>query len=167
MGKIFTLSDDIRQIASDSIDDLIDQLGKPCRLVYPPLGAPCTGCGGAPAGHWVTGGGATVGQGAACPLCGGAGLVYTEASETVTLLVASAPAQFFRKAAPGVDVPAGTIQTKGYVRDLPKILRAREMVLAPGALPHTLRYVLDGEPVDVSNIVQGRYAVCQWRRAGG
>jgi hypothetical protein len=172
MGKVFTLTADIRQIAQDAIDDLLDQLGKACRLYYPPRLVPCGNCIYDPIGHkssnrWIDGGPVPFGAGSVCPLCSGEGRCAQEVTETITMLVASAPAHFWVKGPAGVEVPAGTIQTKAYLKDLPKILMARSMVLQP-ELEAIIRwrYALDGEPVDAGNIIQGRYVICQWKRAG-
>ncbi len=62
-------------------------------------------------------------------------------------------------------MPYGTIQTKGYLVDLPKIQRADRAVFQP-PIQSTLRmtFRLAGEPADVSNIIQGRYCVATWTR---
>lgn len=165
MGNVFTLTPDIKAIATGAIDDLITQLGKDCLLVYPPSWTPCVNCGAG--NRWVTGGPAPFPDGAVCPVCDGSGQRADEVTATVRMLVAVGPAQFFKKLPVGVQVPDGLIQTKGFVADLPKVLQAREMVLQPGTLPVKLRYVLAGEPVDAGSIIQNRYFVCEWRRAGG
>ena len=61
MGKIFTLSDDIKSVVTDALDDLITELGKDCRLVYPPRFVPCGNCiydpiAGKSSNHWKSGG---------------------------------------------------------------------------------------------------------------
>ncbi len=76
MAKLFTITDDIRAIGSNAIDDLIDQLGKDCRLVYPPTLVPCSDCaadpiGDKPANAWVTGGAFSPPDGTVCAMCGG------------------------------------------------------------------------------------------------
>ena len=89
MAKIFTITDDIRQIAADAIDDLIDQLGKTCRLVYPPTFSSCS-CSdtiGKKGPHvWGHGGYGPRGGNTGCSLCGGSGQIATEETEEVTLL---------------------------------------------------------------------------------
>lgn len=172
MGKIFTLTNDIKQIAADAIDDLIDQLGKSCTLVYPPVWTVCANCvfdpvGDKSANRWVSGGPIPFQDGAVCPLCSGAGKRADENTEVITMLIANQPSHFFTKLPGSLQLPSGSIQTKGYLSDWPKVIRSKEMILQKGVFPTTLRYVLKGEPIDVGNIIQARYMVCNWLRAGG
>lgn len=181
MAKIFTLSEDIKQIARDAIDDLIDQLGKNCRLYYPPRFVPCNNClpetiGQLPSCRWIDGGPIYFPEGSVCPLCHGEGQRAEQLTEDVVMLLAMTPREFFlrgpseflKKVPANIEVADNIIQSKGYLRDLPKILRSREMVVQP-ELEAMIRwrYVLAGEPVDVGNIIQGRYFVANWRRVGG
>lgn len=174
MGKIFTLSNDVKAIAQQAIDDLIDQLGKDCRLIYPPRMVPCANCVFDPVGkkssnHWLNGGPVPFPGGTACPLCDGKGLRAEEVFETVRLLVAWNPKNWFiKQMPPNLQVADGVIQTKGFLSDAPKMLQAREMIVeTPIEAFRRYRFVLAGEPVDASNIIQGRYVVMSWRRQGG
>jgi hypothetical protein len=170
MPNVFAISEGVRTIARNVLDDLLDQLGKNCKLVYAPAQEPCADClapAGGPAGAtWVTGGPAPLPGAGLCPACGGTGLRAVESSETIKMQVANRPAKFWVPAPANVQVPAGTIQTKAYLTDLPKIRRAEEMVLQPELAPLIAwRYRRDGEPVDAGNIVQGRYCYTLWQRA--
>lgn len=171
MGKVFTLTDGIRQIATDSLDDLLDQLGKHCKLVYSPAFLPCAACAADPAGlkpgnAWVSGGPLPLPEGGLCPACGGTGFRAEEVFETITMLVANRPSQFYIPFPANVQVPAGAIQTKFYLSDLGKVRRASQMILQPELSSVAMwRYELEGEPVDVGNIIQGRYCVALWKRA--
>jgi len=44
LAQLFEVSDDIKAIAQAGIDDLIDQLGKDCRLIYPSKMDDCINC---------------------------------------------------------------------------------------------------------------------------
>lgn len=172
MGRIFTLSNTVRDIASQAIQDLVDQLGKDCVLVYPPTLVPCPDCATGPVSHpstngWVTGGPLPVSQGSICPLCDGSGVKAEQHTETIKMLLAYAPKDFFKPFPAGIQVPDGTIQAKTYLKYATKLLQAREMIVQPSAEGIARwRYVLDGEPADVGNIVQGTFVVSQWKRAG-
>jgi len=62
-------------------------------------------------------------------------------------------------------MPTGYLETKGYMRDMPKIVKAIEMILAINIQAYrNYRFVLDSEPIDSSNIVQGRYFIARWKR---
>lgn len=177
MADLFTLSAGVLAVTSNAIDSLIHQLGKPCRLVYPPVMQPCPqGC-PLPVGKsqatdiWRTGGTARPGNISTCAVCGGAGQMAVTQTETITLLC-----NFMVKPWNGLDlpqgvdfrVPGGLCQTKGFITDLPKLKRCIEAVLATNVEPYVrYTYRLHGEPLDTSNIVQGRYCQALWIRAGG
>lgn len=173
---LFQLSAAVLGITSNAIDSLIAQLGKPCRLIYPPIMEPCPqGC-PVPVGTkqatdiWRTGTSVRPGNVNICSLCGGNGQMAVPQTETITLLCNfdvkpwdnfDVPAQTdFRR-------PAGLCITKGFITDLPKVKRAINAVLATNVEPYLrYSYQLHGEPIDNSNIVQGRYMSCLWIRRG-
>lgn len=168
MGKIFTITDDIRNIASKAIDDLIDQLGKRCRLVYPPTYTLCPNCifdsiGNKSSNHYKHGGPVSFDSGI-CPMCNGVGREATFPTEIINLLCAWTPKEWFILPE-NLRIPDGDLQTKGYLADLPKIKRCVEMVMevANEAYGHW-RFKLAGDPIEPGNIVQGRYCVCLWKR---
>ena len=172
MAKLFTLSADVKKIAQDAIDDLIDQLGKDCLLLYPPLPEFCVNCeldpiGNKSSNHWTNGGPMPFPNGSICPMCNGSGYHFKESTKSIKLLIANSPSEWFVKIPAGIQMPAGTIQTKGYVTDLPDVLQCRKLIVQISLEP-LVRYVyeLKGEPIDQGNIVQGRYWVGLWNRVG-
>lgn len=172
MGTIFTLTQDIRNITQAALDDLLNELGKTCTLIYPPIMENCVNCvfdsiGNKSANRWMNGGPFPFPEGGICPSCGGSGLRAEEYSEDILMSVISQPSKFWVKPPANVQIPAGTIQTKGFLTDLEKVQRARKMILQP-EISHLVKYtyVLRGEPVDISNIVPGRYFYCMWERVG-
>lgn len=172
MGTVFTLTDDIKAVVTAGLDDLMTELGKNCTLVYPPKYAACVNCVFDPIGNkssnrWVTGGPVPFPEGSICPFCGGNGKRADEVTVTIKMLVRAESSQFWVKAPAGFQVPTGSIQTKGFLTDVQKVLTAREMIVQPEL--QTIiryRYTLVGEPLDVGNIIQGRYFVALWQRAG-
>ncbi len=171
MGKIFSLDADVKGIITDALDDLISELGKDCRIVYPPKMVLCANCVSDPIGHkpsnrWKTGGPTQFSLGSLCPMCNGDGRRAEEVTEILRFLCEWDPKRFF-KPLRNLDVrlPMGICQTKGYLADLPKVLRCDHMVLQV-PIEGTLRltYKLSGEPGDYSNIIQGRYFVATWER---
>ncbi len=166
MGKLFDLTDDIRQIAKDGLDDMIDQLGKICILYYPvnyntttvsvdPIGQK-------PASIWETG--LQIREEYNKDTSGKAAERETD---EVRMLVRWEPNDFWLKPGKGIVVPEGTIQTRCYQTDLPKIMRAEYIIVQQnisGVI--TLKFQRAGGPVDPSNIVPDRYAVINWTRVG-
>lgn len=167
MAKLFEIPDEVRQIAQDGLDDLITQIGKQCQLIYParmvPGNPPDQTIGQKGGNQWVTGGP----MNRATPSQGGTGYVAEQESETIQMLIQWNPSDFFIKPPYNVQIPDGTIQTKGFQADLPKVLRAAYMIVSPdkeGLI--RWKYELDGEPGDKSNLVPGVFFVAQWKRVG-
>lgn len=170
MGVLFTLPQTAKDITRQALDDLITELGKPCRLIYPPVPVPCAACvadpiGQKPGNAWIHGGPSPM-SGMVCPDCGGTGYRADSVTELIVMSVAVTPAHFWLKPPSGMQVPVGTIQTKTYLTNRDKLRRARRMILQPDAPGGGWVYELDGDPVDVSNIIQSRYCVANWKRAG-
>jgi hypothetical protein len=164
VGKLFTLDPAVVQIAADGFDDLIDQLGKDCVLVYPPTATPAGVAadpfGDKPPSTWTTGG-----RGAAPWHRDATGTVASPPTATVRLLINWQPKDAFVLLPDGTAVPSGSIETKGYLTDLDQVMAA-DFLLAESALEGRLRlkFQRDGDPVDRGNIVQGRYFTVRWRR---
>jgi hypothetical protein len=172
MAKLFSLSTDVKTIAQNAIDDLIDQLGKDCLLLFPPIPESCVNCiidpiGNKSSNYWINGGPIPFPNASTCPMCDGRGYHFKQLNKPIKLLISNSPSQWFVKLPVNIQSPAGTIQTKGYVADLPDVLQCRKMIVQISLEP-IIRYTyeLDGEPIDQGNIVQNRYWVGIWNRIG-
>lgn len=170
MGNIFTLTEDIKKIARDSIDDLINQLGKDCRLVYPPVMTPCGNCvydaiGQKSSNRYLHGGPIPFSFGT-CPMCNGAGFRAENSTEIIKMLCTIEPKNWFIPVA-NVRIPDCDLQTKGYLSQVTKVLQCTEMIIQP-QIEASLRqkFKLASAPTDVGNIIQGRYFVAMWTRIG-
>lgn len=173
MGIIFTLESETLEIVQDALDDLITEFGKNCLLVYPARMVACASCaanpgagdglsGGAPSNRWRTG--TPVGPSPVCPACSGAGAIAQEVTETIKLGCTYKPLGFFH-GVPNVDVRIrnAKLQTKCYLADAPKLSRCDHLIYqVEQAGVMRARFKLASDPVDVSNIVKGRYAVAYW-----
>lgn len=175
-GKLFTITDEIRNIARDAFDDMINQLGRSCTLHYNPVWEDCPNCEfdfntQRSANRWITGGPMKFPSGSICPMCGGEGQFKAETpTEEITMSVESDPKEWLRLGLEQLVMPDGTIFTKGFIKDLPKVNRSVFMTVdSQDGQPKTkllakYEYELLSEPVDVSSIVQGRYFVALWKR---
>jgi hypothetical protein len=171
MGSIFTLTSGIKAVIQQALDDLITELGKPCKLVYPPRFVSCTNCvfdaiGQKSSNHWRNGGPMQFADGMSCPMCNGVGRIAQEVSEPIKLLCEWKPGNFVVPV-PNLQLyaPNSLLQTKGYMSDLPKLMRADRLVYQTaigGLLNQTFQLL--GEPGDKSNIIQNRYCVATWQR---
>ena len=166
MAKIFEITDDIRQIAADAIDDLIDQLGKQCRLVYTAF-IPCDCVDGG--NHGLGGGPIPIDNTLGCPFCRDTpGKKAVEITEDIILLC-NWDVKYF-KSIPEIRIlleqGETIVQTKGYLTDMHKIMRA-EYIIIQVPLMGLIKYKFKriSEPCDTNNIVQERYFKCFWKRA--
>lgn len=159
MGVLFTLTQDIREVTQQALDDLITELGVTCRLIYPPKPVACSALGA------VSPEGVNIPPGEICPcgLCDGSGFRMVETTEDIVMGISRDPKTFWKKIP--IDVPSGTIQTKCYAEDVVKIRQAREMIVQPDVdLLTRARYEIASEPEDISSIIQNRYWVTTWNR---
>lgn len=174
MGKLFDIDAEVKSIIQDGLDDLITNLGKTCRLVYPATRwEDCSNCIYDPVGHkssnrWKSGGPIPFPNGTTCPNCNGSYKRPIETTEDILFLCEWEPKKFatpFR----GMDirVPFGMLQTKGFIENWPKVEKCDYMIFDTNLATLGKRiYKLSGEPGDRSNIIQGRYFTCLWERHG-
>lgn len=165
MGVIFTLDSSIKSVTAQAITDLINELGKNCRLIYPPKKIPCL-CGADPVGFkpffYGQHGGPQPPQSSPCEFCGGSGLRLDSQTENITMLCEIMTKQY-KQAAPTIQRVDGTLRCKTFMYNLPKILRCTEMVFETAIEGYMhMKFKLAGQPVDESNIIQGQFCVSLW-----
>ena len=167
MGTIFTLTQDVITIAETAFRDLFESLKKPCKVVYPPKMSPCSLCtpdatGKKSSGFWKDG---TRIRGV-CPQCGGNYYRAEEVSETLYFLTEIRQKDFekFPFDIPLRD-PGGLLQIKGYINDLPKIMKCEYLIHDLNMQPYIeQRYKMIGEPTSPSNIVKNVFFICLFER---
>lgn len=161
------LPTEIRQIAHDYLVALFEALKKPCKLVYPPKMIPCSACtpdatGKKSSGFWKDG---TRIRGV-CSYCGGNYFKAQEVSESVFFLTQVDTKKFekFPFEVPLRD-PGGLLQIKGYMEDLPKVLKCEYLIHDLNMQPFIeQRYKMVGEPISPSNIVKNVFFVALFER---
>lgn len=172
MGQLFTLDAATKAVITQGLDDLITELGKDCKLIYPPRMVNCTNCIQDPIGkkssnHYLHGGPVPFSGVSTCPMCNGEFKIARENSESIKMLCAWKPRDFFLPVPNlNITIPMSYVQTKCYLKDLPKINRAQylQFQVKTEGIQNKL-FELHGEPGDVSNIIQDRYVVATWKRA--
>lgn len=173
MGDLFTITSDIRNIATTAFTDLIIELGKDCRLYYDPTIVECANCyfdeaTGRSSNQYKPGGPVSFSDGMVCPVCGSKGLLETENTEVIRLLLDKDPKYRYRNdfyTLNNIRMPQFDISSKGFLTDLPKIQKCRYMVAQISLEPYIVeKYVLVGTPTDTSNIVQNKFFAAGWRR---
>lgn len=176
MGVLFTLNDSVKQVIQQALDDLLVDsslggLGKTCLLIYPPRLTPCSNCvidpvSGRSSNFPRNGCGQPFLPGQACPLCGGKGTVETEMSESIVMGCNWEPKKFVTPL-PMINVrlPFSYLETKFYLVDMPKVLKAAYLIFQVTEAPYgKQKFKLASEPGDRSNIIQNRYAYAVWER---
>lgn len=171
MGTIFTLTSAIRKTAQNAFDDLIDEFGKECRLIYPSVQGDCPNCIYDPttnrsSGKYMSGGPRNFPFGTICPICRGKGRLDNQVSQSIKMACEWNPKNF--KIVPGpIQIPNSIFQGRGYITDLPKILQSKKLIFEL-PIEQYMRYTFEliGEPIDPYNIVSGRYFVALWKRVG-
>ena len=152
-------------------DAFIDTLGKSCTLLYPAKVTECTNCyydarTGRSTGIYKSGGPNPFPNNSFCPVCGGAGRVTTEVTESVKLRVYWNSKDWHMVAAT-IQNPAGVAQAIGYMSDLHKIERASEIILDSHInATREFRCVREGEAVPWG-FRHDRYFLQFFRRVGG
>jgi hypothetical protein len=165
----------IRPAAQEAIDGLLQGLGKDCQLVFPGKPDFCPNCVWDPtakrsSGRAKAGAAQPFAWGTPCPVCKGLGRLADtgEILQPVKLLISWDPAKWWVKPPVNIQVPAGMMQTKGFLTDLPRVLQSRILIAELPIEPvRKYRFQLAGEPIDPGNILQARYFVVNWTREGG
>lgn len=173
MGDLFTITPDIRNIATTAFTDLIKELGKDCRLYYNPTITECENCYydqslNRSSNRYKPGGPSYFTDGMVCPVCGSKGLLEVENTEVIRMLLDKDPKYRYKNdfyTLNNIRIPQLDISSKGFLVDFPKIQRCRYMVAQISLEPYvTEKYILVGTPTDTSNIVQNKFFVAGWRR---
>ena len=155
---------------NDVVDVMISRFGVKCTLVYPPKRERCGNCitqtmGRRSANVYRPGGPVPFSRGMICPLCGGNGFRDIENTEEITLRVYWRMKDWIDVGFQ-VDVQDGFIQTIGYMSDLPKINKAKEIIVNKDIQKYeTLRFSRASEGFP-QGFKQNRFVVCHWKRSG-
>lgn len=175
MSKIFSIDAGVRQVVQDALDDLLlpaeeGGLGKHCLLVYPPRYVTCDcqrdAVGNKPSARGPNGAPAPFPYLKGCPACNGEGRKATQATEDVVLKCAW-DARKFSLPVPNLQarLPYSVVQTKGYLSDVPKLMKADHILINLPIAPFLRQtFKMVGTPGDPSNIVQARYCFALWEQ---
>ena len=166
----FSIPSGIIEVYKEVADEMInnDLIGATCTLVYPPKKEPCINCtvntfGGSSSNVYRHGGPAPFNYGN-CPMCGSSGFRETEVTGEIRLRV-----YWDKKAWKDIQVPIqvadGDVMTIGFLADMPKVLKAQEVILINKVSGFKqYRYILAGEPFP-HGFVKDKYFMAIWRRA--
>lgn len=163
---------DSSQIAAIKLklDEMISTVGKVCKLYYHSVNIDCENCvnqtqiGKKSKNAWRHGGPLPFSvQG--CPICGGTGKMAQESTENITMVINWDTKSIVKNIAPNVIFPFSIIQTRGYIYDLPKVLKCEDMeVQLPMGHMVAAKYKLINSPTDAFSVIQEKYFLATWER---
>ena len=170
---LFSIKNDkqITGLVQDGIDTMIQELGKPCKIVMAGAGGPCPNC--------VYDGGLQKSSGAyngtgpkpfarpPCPVCRGTGEDPAKAEEyairTFGIRRDLKPNEIILP--PSVTRPVAIARIKGFVEDIPLLARMKYIVLDHENADYMAeRYEKLSEPSPSGNLVPGRWFIMFLRR---
>ena len=153
----------------DGVNTIIEFFGKTCVVVYEPSIIDCPNClndifTGSSANRYTPGGPIPFADGTVCPFCRGAGTIPQEQTENIKLRVYGNPKDWINVMPSNIEWPDGTIQTWGYIRDMPKLQRCVELRRHIGIAGYGyMRYRRAGEIVP-HGLGRDHYCIGLWKR---
>ena len=154
---------------NEAVDAMITEFGVTCTLVYPEKRESCSNCitdtiGRRSGNRYITGGPVPFARGMICPYCGGSGFKSIENTEDITMRVYWAKKDWV-KTGIQVDIPNSAVQTKTYLTNLPKINKAKEVIINKNIDGHEVfRFTKTGESV-THGLQHNRYIITFWKRS--
>ena len=153
---------------NEGADAMIGSFGVACQLVYPEKRTRCSNCitntmGGRSSSFYRTGGPISFPRGMPCPWCNGKGYFSSESTEDITLRLYWRTKDWIDVGFQ-VDVPANYVQTIGYIKDLPKINKAKQLITNKDIKGYeTFRFNRAGEGYP-HGFKQNRYIINFWEK---
>ena len=162
MAITFSIPTSIITLHEKACADIIAQLGKSCKLFYPPLRNTCPNCTG---GYTYIGGPYPFQNGMPCPYCNATNIVESEITpDTITMMVYMNPKDFIKYQEFNLNIPSSAIQSRGLMSDLNKVQRCNFMQIMSIDGIETLRYKKVGEAVPFGLMLREEF-LQMWDRA--
>jgi len=124
-----------------------DNFSEVCTIYYPPIKETCSNCvnlAGTTSNNYSHGGPAPFSFNNNCELCGGAGFREKEVTDTIRLRTYWSRKDWRKFGT--IAIPEAACMVIGKVEDLPKLLQAKDIVLASDETTLQARYRLAGQP---------------------
>lgn len=158
---------EVYDIYNEFADDFINlNFGQTCRLQYPPKRTACTNCvfdtiTQRSSGVYKTGGPISFSFGI-CPWCNGLGYIETENTTDIKMRVYW-ERRYWVKINTSINIPDGSIQTIGFLYDIPKIKQAQSIIINPNLESiNSWSYILASEPIPFG--LTKRHFIAYWTR---
>jgi hypothetical protein len=178
MGSFFEIDEDDRAYAQGVFDDMIEQYGDDCKLTYAATEEVCPNCivnpkTGESTGRYKEDGPVPFELGEVCPVCDGRGRIQgTGSYDIIKLTIDWNPKPYMNigsgTGAEGdrlVRVAGGMVFTRGFLTDLPKVLKADYIIFDVNNQYQTNQFKLYGDPFPLGGFVKRRYFGAIWERA--
>lgn len=181
MGDFFEIDEETKAYARGVFDDMLEagNYGKPCTLSFQTTETICPNCiinpkTGESTNRYKVGGPVPFVSGEICPVCEGRGRIGGSGTYTVIYMSIDWLPKPWMNIGSGtgseadrlIRVPSGMVTTRGFMTDLPAVLRCSYAILDIDNPYVTNSYKLYGEPYSVGSVVRNRYFYAVWERAG-
>lgn len=167
------ISPAFKQLYTDAISSLFydDACTVPCTISYGTTRyESCVNCvfdavGQKSANKFQDGGPIPFPFGGICPMCNGDGKRAVETTEDINLMVVWDTKQFMN--ASTVNIAEGTIQTITFMKNAPKLKRAKEIIVATDLEKYSrFRYVRISDPQPCAGLGTNDLIECMWSKSG-
>jgi hypothetical protein len=173
VGQFFNISSEDLVIITGIFDDMLTTFGVPCKIVYKNTETTCPNCilnprTGISMNKYKAGGPVPFIAGDTCPVCNGAGKIPgTETFDIITMSIDWEPkpwASIGGENSNLIRIPSGMVSTRGFIKDLPKVIRGDYCILDINDQYITNEYKLYGSPYVLGAITNNRYFIAVWKR---
>jgi len=167
------LSTNLKNTFEDEIKALLESGGgsTPCRLIYGVTRFTlCSNCifdaiGKKSSNRYLSGGPVPFTDGQICPMCNGVGRIPQESTESINLVVIWDYRSWIDLGV-NVNSPEGFVQTISEMDTLPKIKKAKDIIINTDIEKHVRHaFVRHGEPAP-AGLCRDTFVVTMWKRYG-
>lgn len=165
MTAIISLPNAVKNQIIVAMTNVIDTIGKDCRIYYPSKLIVCTNC--TSTGIWKTGGPMPFTFGV-CPLCGGQNKVKTQETYDNIKMTLDWRIEKYLYLFKNLNIrdPKNTVLSRGYIYNMMQVAQSDYMkIIGVDAYKH-FNFKLIAEPVDPHNLAPGQFFLALWERNG-
>lgn len=166
---MLTIPSNLSARVAESMDIILNSIGRICTLYYPPIQSGVSTTQLTPVGAktldlYSDGGNYPIQEGQGSALEFGQNFINLEQNEKIIMTIQWFPDKFDNKFPQGNRYADGTILTRGYVTDLQKVLNCNYMETYKETGFNHYRFKLLGEPTVSDQFTIARYFYAYWKR---
>jgi hypothetical protein len=174
MGILLNVDPNDISDVQQAVDDIINDWGKHCQLIYNGQSTICPNCIVDPAtrkstGRYKADGPIPFPRGEICPVCDGTGAIVGQNSFDIVKFVIDWQPRSWINILPtqpdNLRVPGGFVATQGFITDLTKVARADSIIIDIDNNYFGNRFTLIKQPISIYNFIKNRYFMAYWQRS--